>query len=41
MAPGDDFILAVSDDTPCDAEIERFVWIRELLDECGRLPLAS
>ena len=41
MAPGDDFILAVSDDTPCDAEIERFIWIRELLDECGQLPLAS
>ena len=41
MAPGDNFILAVSDDTPCDAAIERFLWIGEFVAKHGALPFAA
>ena len=39
MAPGDNWILAVSDDTPCDAEITRFLWVTDLIARFGKLPL--
>jgi hypothetical protein len=41
MAPGDNFILAISDDTPANAEIERFLWISEFVEANGALPLRT
>jgi hypothetical protein len=41
MAPGDNFILSVSDDTPANAYINRFLWISELVQKHGLLPLKS
>ena len=40
MAPGNNWILAVSDDTPANADIERFLWVSELVEKYGSLPLA-
>lgn len=39
MAPGDNWILAVSDDTPCDADIVRFQWVSDFVARHGQLPL--
>jgi hypothetical protein len=41
MAPGNDFILAVSDDTPADADITRFLWVGDLVNRSGELPLPA
>jgi hypothetical protein len=41
VAPGNDFILAVSDDTPCDAAIECFLWVSEYVERNGDLPLVT
>jgi len=41
MAPGDNFLLAVSDDTPANADLERFLWVSELVEKRGKLPLQS
>ena len=40
MAPGNDFILAISDDTPANGDIERFLWVSEFVREHGALPLS-
>jgi uroporphyrinogen-III decarboxylase len=39
IAPGDRFILGVSDTTPPDAKFERLLRITEMVQECGRLPM--
>jgi uroporphyrinogen-III decarboxylase len=39
MAPGDNFVLSVSDDTPTDAFLERLIRVGELVREYGRLPI--
>lgn len=38
MAPGDNLIPSVSDDTPTDTIFERLLRVGEVLRECGRLP---
>jgi hypothetical protein len=40
MAPGNNFVLSVSDDTPTNAKLERIIRVGELVREYGRLPLA-
>ena len=37
MAPGDGWILSVSDDTPCDADIARFQWVSDFVARHGQL----
>ena len=39
IAPGDRFILGISDTTPPDAKFERLVRIAEMVREWGRLPM--
>jgi uroporphyrinogen-III decarboxylase len=39
IAPGDRFILGVSDTTPPDAKFERLLRITEMVQERGRLPM--
>ena len=39
IAPGDRFILGVSDTTPPDAKFERLLRITEMVKEWGRLPM--
>ena len=39
IAPGDRFILGISDTTPPDAKFERLVWIAQMVKEWGRLPM--
>ena len=39
IAPGDRFILSVSDTTPPDAEFERLLRIGEMVQEWGKLPM--
>ncbi|MCX8116666.1 MAG: hypothetical protein N3G78_01875 [Desulfobacterota bacterium] len=39
IAPGDRFILSVSDTTPPDAKFERLLRIREMVNERGQLPM--
>jgi hypothetical protein len=39
IAPGDRFILGISDTTPPDAKFERLVWIAQMVQEWGRLPM--
>jgi hypothetical protein len=39
IAPGDRFILGVSDTTPPDAKFERLLRITEMVEEWGRLPM--
>ena len=39
MAPGDNFVLSVSDDTPTNARLERIIRIGELVREYGKLPI--
>jgi hypothetical protein len=41
IAPGDRFILGVSDTTPPDAKFERLLRITEMVNEWGRLPMNS
>jgi hypothetical protein len=41
VAPGDRFILSVSDTTPPDAKFERLQRITEMVHERGRLPMDS
>lgn len=41
MAPGDNFILSVSDDTPTNARLERIQQITELVEQYGTLPLMA
>ena len=41
IAPGDRFILGVSDTTPPDAKFERLLRITEMVQERGRLPMKS
>jgi hypothetical protein len=41
IAPGDRFILGVSDMVPPDAKWERLVRIAEMVDQCGNLPLKA
>lgn len=39
IAPGDRFILGVSDTTPPDAKFERLLRITEMVREWGELPM--
>ncbi len=39
IAPGDRFILGVSDTTPPDAKFERLLRITEMVQEFGKLPM--
>ena len=39
IAPGDRFILGVSDTTPPDAKFERLLRITEMVREWGKLPM--
>jgi uroporphyrinogen-III decarboxylase len=39
IAPGDRFILGISDTTPPDAKFERLVRITEMVQEWGKLPM--
>ena len=39
IAPGDRFILGVSDGTPPDAKFERLFRITEMVQERGKLPM--
>jgi uroporphyrinogen-III decarboxylase len=39
IAPGDRFILGVSDTTPPDAKFERLLRITEMVQELGKLPM--
>jgi hypothetical protein len=39
IAPGDRFILGVSDTTPPDAKFERLLRITEMVEEWGKLPM--
>ncbi len=39
IAPGDRFILGVSDTTPPDAKFERLLRITEMVQEWGQLPM--
>ncbi len=39
IAPGDRFILGISDTTPPDAKFERLLRITEMVHEYGRLPM--
>jgi len=39
IAPGDRFILGVSDTTPPDAKFERLLRITEMVKGCGTLPM--
>jgi hypothetical protein len=39
IAPGDRFILGVSDTTPPDAKFARLMRITEMVQERGRLPM--
>ncbi len=41
IAPGDRFILGVSDTTPPDAKFERLLRITEMVQEWGRLPMKT
>ncbi len=41
MGDGRNFVLSVSDDTPTDARIERFLLIGECVKKYGRLPLSG
>jgi uroporphyrinogen-III decarboxylase len=41
IAPGDRFILGVSDTTPPDAKFERLLRITEMVNEWGQLPMKS
>jgi hypothetical protein len=38
-APGDRFILGISDTTPPDAKFERLLRITEMVQEWGKLPM--
>ena len=40
MAPGDNFVLSASDDTPTNARLERLIRVGELVREYGRLPIS-
>jgi uroporphyrinogen-III decarboxylase len=40
IAPGDRIILAVSDSTPPDAKFDRLVYVQEMVEENGNLPLS-
>ena len=40
IAPGDRFILGISDTTPPDAKFERLLRITEMVEEWGKLPMA-
>ena len=39
IAPGDRFILSISDTTPPDAKFERLLRITEMVEEWGYLPM--
>jgi len=39
IAPGDRFILGISDTTPPDGKLERLIRITEMVRERGRLPM--
>jgi len=39
IAPGDRFILGISDTTPPDAKLERLIRITEMVKEWGKLPM--
>jgi hypothetical protein len=39
IAPGDRFILGISDTTPPDAKFERLLRITEMTEEWGKLPM--
>jgi hypothetical protein len=39
IAPGDRFILGISDTTPPDAKFERLLRITEMVEEWGQLPM--
>jgi hypothetical protein len=39
IAPGDRFILGISDTTPPDAKFERLLRITEMVEEWGRVPM--
>jgi uroporphyrinogen-III decarboxylase len=39
IAPGDRFILGISDTTPPDAKFERLLRITEMVEEWGKLPM--
>lgn len=41
IAPGDRFILGVSDTTPPDAKFERLLRITEMVQQRGKLPMKS
>ena len=41
IAPGDRFILGVSDTTPPDAQFERLLRITEMVQQWGKLPMKS
>jgi hypothetical protein len=41
IAPGDRFILGISDTTPPDAKFERLLRITEMVREWGRLPIKA
>ena len=41
IAPGDRFILGVSDTTPPDAKFERLFRITDMVNEWGRLPMRT
>ncbi len=41
IAPGDRFILGISDTTPPDAKFERLLRITEMVEEWGKLPMLS
>ncbi len=41
IAPGDRFILGVSDTTPPDAKFERLLRITEMVQEWGKLPMTA
>jgi hypothetical protein len=41
IAPGDHFILGVSDTTPPDAKFERLLRITEMVNEWGALPMKA
>jgi hypothetical protein len=39
MVPGDNFNPAISDDPPADADNNRFLWVTEMVERYGHLPL--
>jgi hypothetical protein len=41
IAPGDRFILGVSDTTPPDAKFERLLRVTEMVNEWGALPMKA